>query len=71
MTKREASKIKVGDRVDLKGDAYADNVQGLLGDFETIVEVVERPGCIAVTFESGIVCGFPPDHVVKIHKRKA
>jgi hypothetical protein len=62
------STLKVGDRVDLEGDQYADpNANpylefewAVVGDFEW-----ETPGCIRVDFDHGSV-GFPPDHLVKI-----
>lgn len=73
------SQLRVGQRVDLYGDRYADRnfckacANGDHGhpefefEFETVAKIeVETPGCTGVTFESGYACGFPPDHPVKV-----
>jgi hypothetical protein len=60
--------LRPGDRIDLEGDAYADN--GEHPEFEFEYETVlaterETPNCVRVDFESGFSCGFPPAHRIK------
>ncbi|MGE3307747.1 MAG: hypothetical protein AB7I52_17460 [Rhizobiaceae bacterium] len=71
---RLISELRPGDRVDLENDIFADP-DAYFGDglsrFEFEFEVVdhveiESPDCSCVYFESGFVCGFPPDHWIDV-----
>lgn len=73
--------LRVGQRVDLEGDKYADawcdpdtkseTKAAWSAHYEAeycVVEGWEResPGCIRVDFESSPSIGFPPDHLVEV-----
>lgn len=82
--KRRVDELKVGDRVDLEGDIFADPSGGAtdsitMGDtdhpefafqFEMVATITLEPHdvepCIAVEFESGLIFGFPPDHMIEV-----
>lgn len=65
--------VRIGQRIDLEGDLYADpvapgqNRASNHPEFEFEYEVVsgftvESSECILLEFESGFACGFPPAH---------
>lgn len=70
--------LRIGQRVDLEGDRYADpdnnsenGWRSTHPEFESEYEIVfdtvsESSGCIRVDFNSGFSCGFPPDHLVTV-----
>jgi hypothetical protein len=63
---RRVDQVRVGDRVDFKGDEYADKGDNSHPEFDfefAIVESVERetPNCIRIDTTQGSF-GFPPDH---------
>ena len=61
--------LQIGDVVDLEGDEYADPLKDntlLQNEYQEVSEVeVEEPGCVLVCFND-FMCGFPPDHQVKV-----
>lgn len=75
---RRVDMLKIGDRVDLENDIFADpcakNSLGL-GDsehpefayeFQTVHEIEqESADCICVYFDN-FACGFPPDHWIDV-----
>ena len=71
--------LRIGQRVDLEGDMFADPDYYASGDpdtsehpefqyeFEVVAAVEpETPECTLAIFESGYACGFPPDHLVSV-----
>ena len=66
--------LVVGDMVDLAGDHYADpkrDQPALECEYQIVSWLeVETPACICVFFE-GFVCGFPPEHLVKLAGRES
>ena len=67
------SELRIGDKVDLERDAYADPNPDESGhpefefEYEVVMEIEqETPGTTVVHFESGFSCGFPPDHKVEV-----
>jgi hypothetical protein len=66
---RRVDALRIGDRVDLENDKYADpngTNQGFPFEFLT-VEAIEREtrDCIRVDF-NGFSCGFPPNHWIDV-----
>jgi hypothetical protein len=66
------SALKIGDRVDLEGDRYADPKHDDFAkecEYAVVSEIeVETDDCTAVVFEGSAVSayvGFPPDHEVR------
>jgi len=73
-------KLRVGQRVDLEGDVFADpETYAADGDashsqhpefqfeFEVVAAITrETEDCICVDFESGFCCGFESDHEVDV-----
>ena len=64
--------LRIGQRVNLEGDAIADPGNAsdhpeFTYEFET-VESMEREtdDCVCIYFESGFTCGFPVDHEVDV-----
>lgn len=77
---RRVDMLKIGDRVDLEGDIFADPCGGAsdsasMGDsehpefafeFQTVREIEqESADCICVYFDN-FACGFPPDHWIDV-----
>lgn len=61
----KAQDLKLGMRVDLEGDLYADpdkQTRLFAEEFQTVSGVVwESSACVCVYFDGGAV-GFPPEH---------
>lgn len=70
VVRAKVSDLRPGVRCDLEGDEVADandEHPEFAFAFETVSEIKpESPDCILVTFASGYVCGFPPDHEIEI-----
>jgi hypothetical protein len=67
--KRRVRDLDYGDRVDLQGDAIADNGEHPEFEFEyerVLVIQRETKNCYVIEFESGFTCGFPIDHEVTV-----
>jgi hypothetical protein len=62
--------LKIGQRVDLEGDIFADAGDShpeFEFEFERVAAIErETDDCIRVDFESGFSCGFPPEHMVDV-----
>lgn len=62
--------VKVGDFLELQGDAYADpKKDNTVYEFEyCLVEEIEQEtiSCICLYFDNSNPVGFPPDHLVKV-----
>ena len=69
MSKKQVKDIKIGDRLDLAGDNYADPDNSNTFFECQYVEVTdlenETPNCICIYTEAGAF-GMPPDHLVKL-----
>ena len=74
---RRVDALRIGDRVDLEADIFADPYGGsdvadsphpeFAFEFEVVADIErETPDCIRVDFESGFSCGFPPDHWIDV-----
>lgn len=61
--------LRVGDRVDLEGDQYADpghDRPDFQCEFQVVSEIEhETAYCVVVHFDN-FSCGFPPDHMVDV-----
>lgn len=76
MARIAISELRIGDKVDLEGDAYADPNAGDGSDhpefefeYERVMHVErETPETTVVHFESGFSCGFPHDHEVEVEE---
>lgn len=79
VVKRRIDHVRVGDRLDLEGDRYADwpdedQSKGFTfahpefaDEFQTVTAVIrEHPKCIRLEFEAGFTCSFPPGHWVEV-----
>ena len=71
VAKRYVRDLRIGDRVDLEADTFADPAHDPHSPFQFEFEVVagverETDDCTRVDFESGFSCGFPPDHLVDV-----
>jgi hypothetical protein len=77
--KTRIENLRIGQRVDLEGDLFADTLYYEADDpgasdhpefqfeWETVAAIERETGeCIRVDFASGFSCGFPPDHEVDI-----
>ena len=66
--------LKEGDWVDLENDPYADplgEVVLLECEFQVVSTIEqETPDCVCVYF-ADFVCGFPPEHEVKVEVAEA
>jgi hypothetical protein len=66
--------IRVSDMVDLEGDRYADPHAGTPDsswqfEYGAVVDIErETPTCIRLDFHNSESVGFPPDHVLKVHR---
>ena len=74
--KQRIDQLVAGDIVDLEGDRYADpegNPQFEAFAYRVVTSDRERH-CVTVVFLDNegdeFVCGFPPEHEVKIHHRR-
>ena len=68
-----AAELRVGDPIDLSGDAYADP-EGMSTYFDceyaTVVSIDhETAGCVAIGIEGVDLFGFPVDHPVRLMRR--
>lgn len=66
---RRVAALKIGDRVDLEADEYADPTNdnpSFPFEFSVVQQIEqETPQCTVVNFD-GFTCGFPPDHWIDI-----
>lgn len=64
-----AKDLKQGMIMDWEGDKYADphSEEPLFAsEYQEVHQIDRESGCITITSASNEICGFPPDHMIKV-----